>query len=66
MMLHGKGPGRHPLGGASYLDMDTVLNEHKSDHRILSDALHRYPGVMKNEQRAFASTDAEGKEATRA
>jgi hypothetical protein len=63
-MLHGQGPDHHPLGGTSYLDMDTVLNEHILDHHILSDALHRYPGVVKNEQRTFTSMDAEGKEAT--
>jgi hypothetical protein len=33
-----------------YLDLDTVLNEQGSDRRILSDALHRRPGVVKNEQ----------------
>jgi hypothetical protein len=27
MMLNGQGPGRHPLGDASYLDLDTMLNE---------------------------------------
>jgi hypothetical protein len=27
MMLNVQGPGRHPLCGASYLDLDTVLNE---------------------------------------
>jgi hypothetical protein len=27
MVLNGQGPGRHPLGGAPYLDLDTVLNE---------------------------------------
>jgi hypothetical protein len=27
MVLNGQGPGRHPLGDASYLDLDTVLNE---------------------------------------
>jgi hypothetical protein len=27
-----------------------VLSEQESDHRILSDALHRRPGVVKNEQ----------------
>jgi hypothetical protein len=35
---------------ASYLDLDTVLSEQGSGHRILSDALHRRPGVVKNEQ----------------
>jgi hypothetical protein len=28
MVLNGQGPGRHPLGGVSYLNLDTVLNEH--------------------------------------
>jgi hypothetical protein len=27
MVLNGQGSGRHPLGDASYLDLDTVLNE---------------------------------------
>jgi hypothetical protein len=27
MVLNGQGPGRHLLGDASYLDLDTVLNE---------------------------------------
>jgi hypothetical protein len=43
-------PGRHPLGDASYLDLDMMLNEQGSDRHILSDALHRRPGVVKNEQ----------------
>jgi hypothetical protein len=50
MVLNGQGSGHHPLGGASYLDLDTVLSEQRSGCRILSDALHRRPGVMKNEQ----------------
>jgi hypothetical protein len=50
MVLNGQGPGRHPLGGASYLDLDTVLSEQGSGHRIFSDALYRRPGVVKNEQ----------------
>jgi hypothetical protein len=49
-VLNEQGPGRHPLGGAAYLDLDTVLNEQGSGRRILSDALHRRPGVVKNEQ----------------
>jgi hypothetical protein len=50
MVLNGQGPGRHPLGDALYLDLDTVLNEQGLGRRILSDALHRRPGVVKNEQ----------------
>jgi hypothetical protein len=50
MVLNGQGPGRHPLGDAAYLDLDTVLNEQGSGRRVLSDALHRRPGVVKNEQ----------------
>jgi hypothetical protein len=42
--------GRYPLGGAPYLDLDTVLSEQGSDRRILSDALHHRPGVVKNKQ----------------
>jgi hypothetical protein len=49
MVLNGQGSGRHPLGGAPYLDLDTVLSEQGSGRRILSDALHRRPGVVKNE-----------------
>jgi hypothetical protein len=48
MMLNGQWPGRHPHGGAPYLDLDTVLSEQGSGRRILSDALHRRPGVVKN------------------
>jgi hypothetical protein len=47
--INGQGPGRHPLGGAPYLDLDTVLSEQGSDRCILSDALHPRPGVVKNE-----------------
>jgi hypothetical protein len=49
MVLNGQGPGRHPLGGTPYLDLDTVLSERESGRRILSDALHRRPDVVKNE-----------------
>jgi hypothetical protein len=34
----------------SYCDLDTVLSEQGLDRHILSDALHRHPGVVKNEQ----------------
>jgi hypothetical protein len=50
MVLNGQGPGRHPLGGAQYLDLGSVLSEQVSGHRILSDVLHRRSGVVKNEQ----------------
>jgi hypothetical protein len=50
MVLNGQGMGRHPLGGAPYLDLDTMLSEQGSGRRILSDTLHRRPGVVKNEQ----------------
>jgi hypothetical protein len=50
MVLNGQGPGRHPLSGTPYLDLDTVLSEQGSGHRILSDVLHRCSGVVKNEQ----------------
>jgi hypothetical protein len=46
----GKGQIITPLGGAPYLDLDTVLNEQGSGHRIPSDVLHRCPGVVKNKQ----------------
>jgi hypothetical protein len=49
MVLNGQGSDRHPLGGALYLDLDTVLSEQGSGRRILSDAVHRRSGVMKNE-----------------
>jgi hypothetical protein len=51
MVLNGQGPGHHPLGDVPYLDLDTVLNKQGSGRCILSDALHRRPGVVKNEQR---------------
>jgi hypothetical protein len=50
MVLNGQGLDRHPLGDAPYLDLDTVLNEQESGRCILSDALHRRPGVVKNER----------------
>jgi hypothetical protein len=50
MVLNGQGPDHHPLGGVSYLDLDTVLNEQGSDRRILSDALQRRSSIVKNEQ----------------
>jgi hypothetical protein len=50
IMLNGQEPSRHPLGDVSYLDLDMALNKQGSGHRILSDALHHRPGVVKNEQ----------------
>jgi hypothetical protein len=50
MVLNGQGLDRHPLGGAPYLNLDTVLSEKGSGRRILSDVLHRRPGVVKNKQ----------------
>ena len=47
---NGQGPGRHPQGGALYLDLDTVASERGSGRRILSGALHRRPDVVENEQ----------------
>jgi hypothetical protein len=44
MILNGQGTDR----GASYLDLDTVLSEQVSSHRILSDMLHHRWGVVKN------------------
>jgi hypothetical protein len=49
MVLNGQETGRYPLGDAPYLDLDMVLNKQGSGRRILSDALHRRPGVVKNE-----------------
>jgi hypothetical protein len=48
MLLNGQRPGRYPLGGTPYLDLDTVLSEQGSGRRILSDVLHRRSGVVKN------------------
>jgi hypothetical protein len=50
MVLNGQGPSHHPLDGASYLDLNTVLSGQGSDRRILSDALHCRKGVVKNKQ----------------
>jgi hypothetical protein len=47
IVLNGYGPGRHPLDSVPYLDLNTVLSEQGSVHRILSDALYRRPGVVK-------------------
>jgi hypothetical protein len=47
MVLNGQGSGRHPLGGATYLYLDTVLSEQGSGRCILNDALHRRPGSEK-------------------
>jgi hypothetical protein len=41
-----QGSGHHPLGDALYLDLDTVLNEQGSSHRILTGTLHHRPGVV--------------------
>jgi hypothetical protein len=49
MMLNGQGLGHHPLGGVLYLDLDMMLSEQGLCHCILSDTLHRRPGVVKNE-----------------
>jgi hypothetical protein len=67
MVLNGQGSVRHSLGDTSYLDLDTMLNEQGSGRRILSDTPHHRPGVVKNERVfAFDSTDAKGREASRA
>jgi hypothetical protein len=55
-VLNGQGLGRHPLNGRLYLDLDTMLNEQGSGRCILSNALHRRPGVVKNEQRSLHLT----------
>jgi hypothetical protein len=49
MVLNRQGLGHHPFGDAPYLDLDTVLNKQGSGRRIISDALHRRPGIVKNE-----------------
>jgi hypothetical protein len=49
MMLNEQETGHHTLDGASYLDLDTVLSEQGSGHRILSDALHHCLSVVQNE-----------------
>ena len=46
----GKWPGRHPLGDAPCRDLGMVSSEQGSGRRFLSGALHRRPGVVKNEQ----------------
>jgi hypothetical protein len=50
MMLNRQGPGHHPLSGAPYIDLNTVLSEQGLGRRILSDVLHCRPGVVKNEE----------------
>ena len=44
-----RNPGRHPLGDASCRDLGMVSSEQGSGRRFLSGALHRRPGVVKNE-----------------
>ena len=53
---NGQGPGRHPQGGAPYLDPETVASERGSGRRILSGALHRRPNVVENEQGSLQLT----------
>jgi hypothetical protein len=50
IVLNGQAPGHHPFGGTPYLDLDMVLSKKASSRHILSDALHRRPNVVKNEQ----------------
>jgi hypothetical protein len=50
VVLNGKGPGRHPLRGASYRDPGTMISEQGSGHRSLCGALHLRPVVVKKEQ----------------
>ena len=50
MVLNGQGPDRHPLDDAPCRDLSMVSSKQGSGHRFLSGALHRRPGVVKNEQ----------------
>ncbi|EMS49145.1 Cysteine-rich receptor-like protein kinase 26 [Triticum urartu] len=50
VVAYGQGPGRHPPGGAPYLDPDTMESERGSCRRILTGALHQRPDVVENEQ----------------
>ena len=49
MVLNKQGPGRHPRDAPCH-DLGTVSSEQGSGRRIISGALHRRPGVVKNEQ----------------
>jgi hypothetical protein len=49
MMLNEQGPGYHPLSDATYLDLDTMLNEQGSGCCIFNDALRHRPSLVKNE-----------------
>ena len=49
MVLNGQGPGRHPRD-APCRDLGMVSSNQGSGRRFLSGALHRRPGVVKNEQ----------------
>ena len=49
IVLNEQGPGRHPRD-APCRDLGTVSSAQGSDRRILSGALHRCLGVVKNEQ----------------
>jgi hypothetical protein len=65
MVLNGKEPGCHPVGGAPCRDLDAVSSEQGSGRRFLSGALHRRPSVVTNVRVfASASTGARDKEAS--
>ena len=49
MVLNEQGPGRHP-SDAPCRDLGMVSSDQGSGRCILSGALHRCPGVVKNEQ----------------
>ena len=49
MVLNEQGPGRHPRD-APCRDLGMVSSNQGSGRRFLSGALHRRPGVVKNEQ----------------
>ena len=49
MVLNGQGPGRHPRD-APCRNLGMVSSNQGSGRRFLSGALHRRPGVVKNEQ----------------
>ena len=64
MVLNEQGPGRRPRD-APCRDLGTVSSDQGSGRRILSGALHRRPGVVKNGVFTSESTGAKGKEASR-
>ena len=56
VVSNGQGPALHPLDGALYLDLDTLISEQGPGRHILSGVLPRLPSVVKNEKGSLRLT----------